>query len=298
MKVLEITVGASCSGKTTYAEKQAVDTGIINVNRDDLRKSLFGVKKLADYVFSRHKEDLVTKAQVAMVDATLAAGKSVIVSDTNLDPDRWDVWKDLAKKHNARFVTTFFPLPLVELMKRNIKREFSVPEFVLRSHVERFEKNFPNEVDYWKPVPYTEPADDVCAPYAYIVDVDGTLAHMDGKRGPFEWHKVGGDSIDSSVVRTIRSLQLHHKIIVMSGRDECCREETANWLHDAGINYDMLLMRKMDDYRPDTKIKDELFEEYIAGKFNVIAAFDDRNVVVQMWRDKGIKCYQVALGDF
>lgn len=298
MKVLEITVGASCSGKTTYAVKQAKEKGIINVNRDDLRKSLFGVEKLADYVFSRHKEDLVTKAQVAMVEAALTAGKSVIVSDTNLDPERWGVWIDLAKKHQALFISTFFPLPLVELMKRNIKREFSVPESVLRSHVERFEKNFPNEVDYWQPVPYIEPADNVCAPYAYIVDVDGTLAHMDGKRGPFEWHKVGGDSVDYSVVRTIRSLALHHNIIVMSGRDECCREETTAWLHTAGINYDMLLMRKMDDYRPDTKIKDELFEEHVAGKFRVLAAFDDRNVVVQMWRSKGIKCYQVEYGFF
>ena len=295
-QILEITVGASCSGKTTYAEARARNSNFINVNRDDLRKSLFGYAKLSDYVFSKFKEDLITKTQIATVEAALENGKSVIVSDTNLDPNRWGVWKELAKKHKVEFVHTFFPVPLKELIERNIKREFSVHEKVLRAHVERFEANFPHAVDYWLPTPYNEP--DAIVPYAYIFDVDGTLAHMGGKRGPFEWNKVGMDDPDFNVISTLKSLARHHQIIVMSGRDECCREETKQWLFQYGITPDLLLMRKHEDYRPDTKIKDELFEENIAGKYHVIAAFDDRDVVVDMWRKKGIKCYQVERGDF
>lgn len=295
-QILEITVGASCSGKTTYAEGRAKLKNFVNLNRDDLRKSLYGTS-LSDYKFSNQREDLITKTQIAAADAALSQGKSVIISDTNLDPNRWGVWKDMAAKHKVAFVPTYFPVPLKTLIDRNTKREFSVPEKVLRAHVERFEKNFPHAVDYWLPKPYS-PAQEMILPYAYIVDVDGTLAHMNGKRGPFEWEKVGVDDPDWSVIYTIKHLQPKHKIIIMSGRDEVCRKATEEWLHSHGIVFDVLLMRKHEDNRPDTIIKDELFEEHIAGKYNVVAAFDDRDVVVDMWRKKGVKCFQVERGDF
>ena len=56
-------------------------------------------------------------------------------------------------------------------------------------------------------------------------------------------------------------------------------------------------MRNEKDYRHDNIVKLELAE-----KANIIdrivAVFEDRTQVVYAWRQKGIKVYQVAEGDF
>lgn len=292
-----LTVGASCSGKTTWTEEHiAKNTGkCISINRDDLRKSLFAVN-YHDYKFTSSKESMVTQAQLGIAEAALKAGQSVIISDTNLDPNRWQVWQELAKKHKAEFVTKPFPVELKELLKRNIRRDRSTPESVIRSQVAKYEKNFPLWVDYWMPTPYVRAVQADCA---YIFDVDGTLAHMHGKRGPFEWSKVGVDDPDEYVIELLQALYgCGFAIIIMSGRSEECRQETADWLSDHGIDYNMLLMRPANDYRPDTIIKDELFEEHLTGKYDIMGVFDDRDCVVEMWRKKGLKVMQVEPGDF
>ena len=67
---------------------------------------------------------------------------------------------------------------------------------------------------------------------AWIVDVDGTLALMEGRRGPFEWGRVDEDAPNTPVVNLVRTLalDLDAVIIVMTGRDSVCREQTEAWL--------------------------------------------------------------------
>ena len=57
-------------------------------------------------------------------------------------------------------------------------------------------------------------------------------------------------------------------------------------------------MRKNNDYRHDTVAKIELIEE--AGiKFGEISfVLEDRDSMVAKWRSLGIKCFQVAEGNF
>ncbi len=57
-------------------------------------------------------------------------------------------------------------------------------------------------------------------------------------------------------------------------------------------------MRKTDDFRPDEDVKKEIYNENIKNKFNVLYVFDDRNSVVNIWRNEGLTCLQVANGDF
>ena len=38
-----------------------------------------------------------------------------------------------------------------------------------------------------------------------IVDIDGTVALMQGNRGPFEWHKVNGDKPNTWVINIIKA---------------------------------------------------------------------------------------------
>lgn len=140
-------------------------------------------------------------------------------------------------------------------------------------------------------------------PKAIIVDIDGTVALMNG-RGPFEWDRVHEDIPNRPVVNIINALQEAMKdyasVLFVSGRDETCRMATLAWLkvHMANEAPWSLFMRPRSDFRKDAVVKEEIYREKIEPHFDVIAVFDDRNQVVDMWRSLGLTCLQVAPGDF
>jgi hypothetical protein len=57
-------------------------------------------------------------------------------------------------------------------------------------------------------------------------------------------------------------------------------------------------MRSDNDYRADFIVKEELLAQLRADGYNPVMAFDDRQQVVDMWRENGLICAQVAKGDF
>ena len=119
------------------------------------------------------------------------------------------------------------------------------------------------------------------------------------KRGPYDWHKVGEDSRDYAIGYLVDVLeQVGFNIILVSGRDAVCRAETEKWLEDKEVEYVALFMRPEGDQRKDNIVKEEIFNNHIRNKYNVIFVLDDRNQVVEMWRSLGLKCLQVADGDF
>ena len=137
-------------------------------------------------------------------------------------------------------------------------------------------------------------------PRAVLFDVDGTLA-VRGDRGPFDWAKVGRDTPNQAVIELAQTIAAagRHRIIVMSGRDEVCRAETARWLHAHGVVFDELLMRPHRDNRKDAVVKAQLYREHVEPFYTVAWVVDDRNQVVRMWRaELGLTCMQVADGDF
>lgn len=138
---------------------------------------------------------------------------------------------------------------------------------------------------------------------AVIVDIDGTLAHRRG-RSPYDYDRVKEDVVDNLVRWQIEKFIVDEvAIILCSGRPEKCREDTEDWLNENNIQYDQLLMRPTDAKRngnqlPDWIVKYGLFDTYIRNKYSIIVAIDDRNQVVQMWRELGLRCWQVADGNF
>ena len=75
-------------------------------------------------------------------------------------------------------------------------------------------------------------------------------------------------------------------------------ESTIKWLKDNNINYDEIHMRQKNDYRKDSVVKKEIFYNIINKKYKVRFVLDDRDIVVNMWRDLGLDCYQVYKGNF
>jgi hypothetical protein len=119
---------------------------------------------------------------------------------------------------------------------------------------------------------------------------------MDGKRGAFEWSRVGEDSVDNSVklVVDLISANTGIKVILLSGRDGVCKPETIQWLEDNGIWYWELHMRTPNDQRKDTIVKEEMFWGFIANNYNVQFVIDDRPAVCRMWRELGLKTFQAG----
>jgi hypothetical protein len=135
---------------------------------------------------------------------------------------------------------------------------------------------------------------------AWLVDIDGTMTLGPHQRGPFEWDKVGNDQPNGPVMRLVRALYYDgYEIVFVSGRSEECRGRTENWLWQYFLHRKFeIFMRSAGDYRKDAIIKQEIFDAHIRDNYWVQGVLDDRQQVVDMWREMGLTCLQVAPGDF
>ena len=144
-----------------------------------------------------------------------------------------------------------------------------------------------------------------------IFDLHATLALIDDRRdlatkdnGKFDWDvffNPDNISLDLPNVPVIQMANILHKqgfrIFILSGRSDVTHQATVNWLNDNGVWWDHLVMRPQNQlYLPDNDLKQGWLDTI--GKDNVAMVFDDRNQVVDMWRQNGLTCFQVADGDF
>lgn len=130
-------------------------------------------------------------------------------------------------------------------------------------------------------------------PDAVICDLDGTLCNLNG-RSPYNAEKCDNDLLNEKIYSLIKE----KNVILVSGREDKFRPQTLRFLTENNIKYRLLLMRKTGDQRNDAVIKKEIYENEIKGKYNIEFVLDDRNRVVDMWRQQGLTCLQVAYGDF
>jgi len=294
---LTITRGLPGSGKTTWARQQR---GAVRVNRDDLRRMLHGGPVGLGWA-----EVQVTLAQRTQVEALLRAGVNVICDDTNLRPRVVRELAELALKCGADVVIRdFTDVPLEECIIRDATRdeELSVGRDAIRGMWQRYlaGRTLPLPVPDLKPeptgAPYVLPAG---APNAVLVDIDGTVAIMNG-RSPYDMTRVGEDVPNHAVIEAVRAMHAAgHLVVYCSGRSDDCREQTVAWLgRHVGVPFEGLHMRATGDQRQDSIVKAEIFEREIRHQYRVVGVFDDRAQVVRMWRALGLTVFQVADGDF
>ena len=137
------------------------------------------------------------------------------------------------------------------------------------------------------------------APSCAIFDIDGTLA-LRGERDPHDWQMAHEDRPNKPVLAVLRALSRDSiSIVYVSGRPEESRGLTENWIRRHIGIAGHLYMRTSRDNRRDSVVKREIYETFIGPAYSVIAVFDDRNQVVEMWRNElGLTCFQVGEGDF
>lgn len=105
------------------------------------------------------------------------------------------------------------------------------------------------------------------------------------------------DIPNAKVVKICQALADNYAIYICTGRPEKFRERTEKWLESYGIPYNQILMRPDNNSESDAVIKKRMLDS-IQRTCNVVAVFDDRDKVVNMWRENGILCCQVAKGEY
>lgn len=277
-----VTVGAPASGKSKWtkewiAERKVLGETWVEINRDNIRFQ--EVQPGGNWVtWNWGFEREVTEVADSMLAMAAGCGHNVVISDTNLNEiTRLNKIATL-QKMGYEVEVKRFDVPYETLVKRDIGRDKPVGAFTIGQHHFRMAEQFGKRY-----VP------DDSKPKAVIVDIDGTVAKMNG-RGPFEWYRVGEDLPRDEVIAAVEGVAhaFGAQVLITSGRDASCREQTQKWLYSHGIWHRELFMRPQGDMRKDTLVKEEIFWRDIEPKYNVIAAFDDRPVIVRLWHEIGI----------
>lgn len=148
-----------------------------------------------------------------------------------------------------------------------------------------------------------------------IFDLDGTIALIDDRRklstkdnGKIDWDvffnpdNINLDQPNNAVITMLRLLKdAGNRIVILSGRSKVTKDATKVWLKKFDVPFDVLKMRPTSRdfmYMPDDQLKQMWLDKLFTNKDDIVCVFDDRQKVVDMWRDNGLTCMQVANGDF
>lgn len=148
-----------------------------------------------------------------------------------------------------------------------------------------------------------------------IFDLDGTIALIDDRRklstkdnGKIDWDvffnpdNINLDQPNNVVITILRLLKdAGNRIVILSGRSKATKDATKVWLKKFDVPFDVLKMRPTSRdfmYMPDDQLKQMWLNQLFPDKNDIVCVFDDRQKVVDMWRNNGLTCMQVANGDF
>ncbi|WP_310556853.1 AAA family ATPase [Flavobacterium sp.] len=290
MRKVILMKGLPRSGKSTYA-KALIDSNpetYKRINRDELRAMFDNAKT------SQENEKFIKKVLDLLITHALEKGKSVVVDDTNLSDKNYNRISQLVREYNLKFLENVvveikeMNTPIEVCIERDAFRENPVGAKVIKKMNNQFFKDSPE---------YALQNQDL--PKAIICDLDGTLALMNG-RNPFDASKCDQDLLNEPVANVLKNYkQLGYKILLVSGREDQYKAPTLRFLEKYAIEFDDLIMRKSRDNRKDSIIKIEIYNNFIKDKYFVEFVLDDRNQVVDTWRnDLKLPCFQVYYGDF
>ena len=282
-----ITIGVSASGKTTYAQnyiKSHPDYRIIC--RDDIRWDLMTKNGLepcwANWNWKHEKQvtDIQNELIVQYYNDLNVNG--IIIANTNLNPKYLDITIKELEFVGYTIQKKYFPISWVDACKRNAARPHGINISILAQQFEQ-----------WNLIQVPQYIPNETLPIAVVCDIDGTISHSSNLRGIFDWNKVNVDLPDIEVMDILKGLANKYKIVILSGRDSCCRELTEQWLKKylPGINFS-LFMRPAGSIISDDIVKHDLFFNNVANQWNVKMVIDDRSKVCRLWRSIGLKVLQ------
>jgi len=304
---ITLLVGPPGSGKSTIA--------LDRINND-------GDHGLATVRVSQ--DDQGKPGHMEVFENALLNKQNIIVDRMNFDKNQRNRYLEPARKDGYATRIIVVHCPLDTCLERCNKREnhptirdskaASQAVNFFFTHYERVEDNEADEVQRlgWA-------GND--APKVVISDLDGTLCDVEHRRHfvrppegfkknwPAFFKGIKDDTVKESCAILLRAMAWSgYKIVYCSGRSDNERQATVDWLKKHGL--DMFLgeqewfgvspiyMRNRQDSRRDDIVKEIILDFESLRRYNPVFTVDDRNQVVQMWRRRGLTCFQIEEGDF
>lgn len=139
-----------------------------------------------------------------------------------------------------------------------------------------------------------------------ICDLDGTLSdgthrlhllptkdlHLTESWSVFNGAAIGDKPIQNTIDVVNTLWEAGMGVIILTGRSDEVETDTLIWLDRYKVKFDYLIMRRAEDNRKDTVIKEEVLRAI--GLEHIKCAFDDSPSVVKHFRSLGITTYQVT----
>lgn len=276
--------GLPASGKSTRAKEILQKAGrTVRINKDLLRTMLHFDK------FTGKNEGITHDTATALALGFLKKGISVIVDDTNLNPNTVQSWKNVAKMANAKIeYEDMTDVDLNECLVRDLMREKRVGKDVI---VNMAVKN--GLYEFQGPII-------ICDLDGTLCNVDHRLAHVKGENKDWKQFYAGisNDPVREDVRKSlITAFNMGACIVFVSGRPDTYKQETLAWLHKNNINFfTSLIMRQNGDNRPDEEVKQGILDTFFKNKEEIALVIDDRPKVIRMWRANGLQVMDVGSG--
>jgi len=144
--------------------------------------------------------------------------------------------------------------------------------------------------------------------HIYVFDLDGTLSDCRHRielwqnRNFREFNEMSKfDNQIEDCCKLFRKLSKDNDVWILTARSEEFRKLTLDWLDKNALKPDKLLMRRVDDFSSDFKCKSKLLIDEFGGDLkealsSISVIFDDRDCVVEGFRNLGFSTFQVNSG--
>lgn len=295
---LYIMQGLPGSGKTTRRKAlvKQLDTegkSVAVISKDSIREAQ---PELNERGVHNMQRELMHEAMVNRLN--------IVLDNCNLDPRSINEYNAQAAKFHYETEIVRLDTGVIDCIINDLHRrgrgERYVGQSVIRQMAQRYGLLTPPKREDRQP--------------AIVCDLDGTLCniaarrhYIDGTDGPKKnwdgfFSEIHLDLLNEELARLLHLYDSNtdYRIIYLSGRSSKYRRETELWLEKHKVDFQWALyMRPENDKRDDTIIKATLYDRFVEPFFDVKLVFDDRNRIVDQWRDKyGLTCFQVAAGAF
>lgn len=302
-----LVLGIQGSGKTFYSKKWVEEDPEhrVRLNYDDIRNMLGKY-----WVPSR--EDVVKTIFNSGLNYSMFVGKDIIIDNfSNLNPKHQKEYENLVKDFNENPENKFngksyeiekvlLDTPIEVCIERDKMRPNPIGEKVIKQCWKQY-RNYIIQQSVIKMLD-KRAIQNPTLNHAIIVDMDATLCFNTSGRpfyGDGAAEGMESDAPNDAVVDLVANYgELGYKIIIITGREESCRDATNTWCEDIGIFPDYIFMRPNGDYTPGEELKKRLYEENVKDKFYIEFVIDDSSKCVKMWRDLGLLCLQPNEGKF